>query len=29
VPPFAIVAGIPARFLRWRDGYVPDVKETR
>jgi acetyltransferase-like isoleucine patch superfamily enzyme len=23
VPPFAIVAGIPARFLRWRDGYQP------
>jgi acetyltransferase-like isoleucine patch superfamily enzyme len=22
VPPFAIVAGIPARFLRWRDGYT-------
>jgi acetyltransferase-like isoleucine patch superfamily enzyme len=21
VPPFAIVAGIPARFLRWREGY--------
>lgn len=21
VPPFAIVAGVPARFLRWRDGY--------
>jgi acetyltransferase-like isoleucine patch superfamily enzyme len=23
VPPFAIVAGVPARFLRWRDGYQP------
>jgi acetyltransferase-like isoleucine patch superfamily enzyme len=23
VPPFAIVAGVPARFLRWRDGYEP------
>jgi acetyltransferase-like isoleucine patch superfamily enzyme len=23
VPPFAIVAGVPARFLRWRDGYDP------
>jgi len=23
VPPFAIVAGIPAKFLRWRDGYSP------
>ena len=21
VPPFAIVAGVPARFIRWRDGY--------
>ncbi|MDV2995720.1 MAG: 2,3,4,5-tetrahydropyridine-2,6-dicarboxylate N-acetyltransferase [Chroococcidiopsis sp. SAG 2025] len=21
VPPFAIVTGVPARFLRWRDGY--------
>jgi acetyltransferase-like isoleucine patch superfamily enzyme len=24
VPPFAIVAGVPARFLRWRDGYRPE-----
>jgi acetyltransferase-like isoleucine patch superfamily enzyme len=24
VPPFAIVAGVPARFLRWRDGYEPE-----
>jgi acetyltransferase-like isoleucine patch superfamily enzyme len=23
VPSFAIVAGVPARFLRWRDGYEP------
>jgi acetyltransferase-like isoleucine patch superfamily enzyme len=23
VPPFAIVAGVPARFLRWREGYIP------
>ena len=23
VPPFAIVTGVPARFLRWRDGYEP------
>jgi len=23
VPPFAIVAGVPARFLRWRDGCQP------
>lgn len=24
VPPFAIVAGVPARFLRWREGYRPE-----
>jgi acetyltransferase-like isoleucine patch superfamily enzyme len=30
VPPFAIVAGVPARFLRWRDGYNPKNKtETK
>jgi acetyltransferase-like isoleucine patch superfamily enzyme len=23
VPAFAIVAGVPAKFLRWRDGYTP------
>jgi acetyltransferase-like isoleucine patch superfamily enzyme len=23
VAPFAIVVGVPARFLRWRDGHVP------
>lgn len=23
VPPFAIVAGVPAKFLKWRDGYDP------
>jgi acetyltransferase-like isoleucine patch superfamily enzyme len=23
VPAFAIVAGVPARFMRWRDGYTP------
>lgn len=23
VPPFAIVGGVPARFLRWREGYEP------
>jgi len=23
VPPFAIVAGVPARFIQWRDGYTP------
>lgn len=26
VAPFSIVAGVPARFLRWRDGYEPDKK---
>jgi acetyltransferase-like isoleucine patch superfamily enzyme len=25
VPPFAIVAGVPATFLRWREGWTPDV----
>lgn len=24
VPPFAIVAGVPARFVRWREGYEPE-----
>jgi len=24
VPPFAVVAGVPARFLRWREGYKSD-----
>ena len=24
VAPFSIVAGVPARFLRWRDGFQPD-----
>jgi acetyltransferase-like isoleucine patch superfamily enzyme len=24
VAPFSIVAGVPARFVRWRDGYTPD-----
>jgi acetyltransferase-like isoleucine patch superfamily enzyme len=23
VPPFGVVAGVPARFLRWREGYEP------
>ncbi len=23
VPPFAVVAGVPARFLHWREGYKP------
>jgi acetyltransferase-like isoleucine patch superfamily enzyme len=26
VPAFAIVAGVPARFARWRDGYQPEKK---
>jgi len=24
VPTFAIVAGVPAKFIRWRDGYTPE-----
>lgn len=28
VPAFAIVAGVPARFIRWRDGYRPEVDST-
>lgn len=24
VPPFAIVAGVPARIIRWRDGHTPE-----
>jgi acetyltransferase-like isoleucine patch superfamily enzyme len=28
VPAFAIVAGVPARFVRWRDGHEPGEKET-
>lgn len=28
VPPFAIVAGVPAAFLRWRDGYEPPPGQT-
>ena len=26
VPPFAIVAGVPARFSRWREGYTPEER---
>lgn len=26
VPPFAVVAGVPARFLRWREGHVPPAR---
>jgi acetyltransferase-like isoleucine patch superfamily enzyme len=28
VPPFCIVAGVPARFLRWREGFQPENQET-
>ncbi len=28
VPPFAIVTGIPARFTRWREGYVPGKENS-
>ena len=28
VQPFSIVAGVPARFLRWRDGFDPDKQKT-
>lgn len=24
VEPFAVVAGVPARFLQWREGYIPE-----
>ena len=24
VEPFSVVAGVPARFLRWREGYIPE-----
>ena len=24
VPPFSIVAGVPARVMRWRDGHRPE-----
>ena len=27
VPPFAIVAGVPAKFLRWREGFEPDKQQ--
>jgi acetyltransferase-like isoleucine patch superfamily enzyme len=29
VAPFAIVAGVPARFLRWRDGAPPEAIRPR
>lgn len=28
VPPFSIVAGVPARFLRWRDGFQPSSENA-
>jgi acetyltransferase-like isoleucine patch superfamily enzyme len=28
VPPYAVVVGVPARFLRWREGYRPDGVEN-
>jgi acetyltransferase-like isoleucine patch superfamily enzyme len=28
VPPFAIVAGVPAKFLRWREGFEPLENNT-
>ena len=27
VAPYSIVAGAPARFIRWRDGYRPGAEE--
>jgi acetyltransferase-like isoleucine patch superfamily enzyme len=29
VPAFAVVAGVPARFLKWRDGYAPSGENSR
>lgn len=29
VPGFAVVAGVPARFLSWREGYDPDEKRPQ
>lgn len=29
VPAFAIVGGVPARFLRWRDGHDPSSQDSR
>ncbi len=29
VPSFAIVAGVPARFVRWRDGYQPEKEDAQ
>jgi len=27
VPPFAVVAGVPAKFLHWREGYEPESEK--
>ncbi len=29
VPPFSIVAGVPAKFLRWREGYEPSKGQAK
>ena len=29
VPPYAIVAGVPARFMRWREGHEPEGPDGR
>ena len=29
VPPFSICAGVPARFVRWRDNYQPDETKNQ
>jgi len=28
VPPFAVVAGVPAKFLRWREGHCPEKDKS-
>ncbi len=28
VPPYSVVAGVPARFVRWREGYEPPSSES-
>jgi acetyltransferase-like isoleucine patch superfamily enzyme len=28
VPPYAVMAGVPARFVRWREGYEPATRAT-
>jgi acetyltransferase-like isoleucine patch superfamily enzyme len=29
VPAFSVVVGVPARFLKWRDGYEPGAESGR